>query len=311
MFMLSLLPQLTAKGKRNMGSSLCLPMAAISGIEDAVSRGARMTIAACADLVKRGDPDRFRTAMLAEGNGRAALLVLYAFNLEVARAPWIASEPMIAEMRIQWWADAIAEIFEGRPVRRHEVVSPLAEVIGKHDLPRAPFDALTTARRFDAWQEPHENRSAFESYIADTSTSLMQLSVKVLGDVPEDVSRDLGFAQGVAGVFRALPVLYASGRNPIPVTGGMDKTLIVQGEMPAPLAHTIREIATDAKKRLQAARTKKDVPISAFPALIAAWQTGATLSQAMEAPETLLSYPEQSEFRKRTSLMLRSLTKRW
>ena len=70
-----------------------------------------MSIDACAALVRRGDPDRFRAAMTAAPDQRGRLMVLYAFNLEVARAPWVASEPMLAEMRLQWWADAIAEIY--------------------------------------------------------------------------------------------------------------------------------------------------------------------------------------------------------
>ena len=55
-----------------------------------------MSLDACADLVNRGDPDRFRSAMLAPMPIRGDLLALYAFNLEVARAPWVTNEPMIA-----------------------------------------------------------------------------------------------------------------------------------------------------------------------------------------------------------------------
>ncbi len=93
---------------------------------------------ACAEQVQRADPDRFLSAMTARPDQRGPLMVLYAFNLEVARAPWVTKEPLIAEMRLQWWRDAIAEVFEGREVRRHEVVTPLGEVIHGHKLPRAP-----------------------------------------------------------------------------------------------------------------------------------------------------------------------------
>jgi phytoene/squalene synthetase len=85
-----------------------------------------MTLTACAALVERGDPDRFRAAMAAPPPARNVLFPLYAFNLEVARAPQVASEPLIGEMRLQWWRDALAEIAAGGPVRRHEVTTPLA-----------------------------------------------------------------------------------------------------------------------------------------------------------------------------------------
>ncbi|NOX39165.1 MAG: squalene/phytoene synthase family protein, partial [Alphaproteobacteria bacterium] len=74
-----------------------------------------MSVDACAALVQRGDPDRFMSAMTAPPHLRGRLMVLYAFNLEIARAAWVTSEPMIAEMRLQWWLDMVTEIREGRP----------------------------------------------------------------------------------------------------------------------------------------------------------------------------------------------------
>lgn len=74
-----------------------------------------MSAEACAALVERGDPDRWRSAMTAPAPRRAGLMALYAFNLEVARAPWVASEPLMVEIRLQWWLDALAEIFDGVP----------------------------------------------------------------------------------------------------------------------------------------------------------------------------------------------------
>ena len=63
-----------------------------------------------ADEVRRGDPDRWRAAMLAPAAVRPGLFALYAFNLEVARAPWLASEPALAAIRLAWWREALDEI---------------------------------------------------------------------------------------------------------------------------------------------------------------------------------------------------------
>ncbi|MEQ8366967.1 MAG: phytoene synthase, partial [Roseicyclus sp.] len=62
-----------------------------------------MSLQACAELVARGDPDRFRATMAAPVDARRVLFPLYAFNIEVSRAPWVTAEPMIAEMRLQFW----------------------------------------------------------------------------------------------------------------------------------------------------------------------------------------------------------------
>ena len=51
-----------------------------------------MSWEACAAIVEKADPDRFLSAMTAPPEGRALLFPLYAFNAEVARAPWVTSE---------------------------------------------------------------------------------------------------------------------------------------------------------------------------------------------------------------------------
>ena len=60
------------------------------GANRATARGMNEAIAA---LVRRHDPDRFLTALFAPPDRRDALLVLYAFNHELARAREVASEP--------------------------------------------------------------------------------------------------------------------------------------------------------------------------------------------------------------------------
>ena len=49
-----------------------------------------MSVAACAALVERSDPERYLAVMAAPVWARERLFPLYAFNLEVARAPWVS-----------------------------------------------------------------------------------------------------------------------------------------------------------------------------------------------------------------------------
>ena len=176
-----------------------------------------MSVEACAELVERGDPDRFLSAMTAPPDDRAALFVLYAFNLEVARAPWVTKEAMIAEMRLQWWADAIEEIYGDGDVRRHEVVSPLAALITDKGLERAAFDRLIEARRWDIYKEPHKDQAALDQYISDTSAGLMWLAAQALGAdaTHRDLVMDYGYAAGVAALFRAIPALENAQKYPL------------------------------------------------------------------------------------------------
>ncbi|EBA09589.1 squalene/phytoene synthase family protein [Sagittula stellata] len=168
---------------------------------------------ACAEIVERGDPERFAGAMAAPVAARRVLFPLYAFNVEVARAPWVTAEPMIAEMRLQWWRDALDEIGGGGAVRRHEVVSPLAEVLDAEGA--AVLDALVEARRADIEKAPFDEPHALWSYLEATGGGLMFVAARCLGDRDGRAARALGKASGLAAYLRAVPVLEARGKLPL------------------------------------------------------------------------------------------------
>ena len=110
---------------------------------------------------------------------RPALFTLFAFNVEVARAPWITKEAMIAEMRLQWWHDALGEIANGDLVRRHEVVTPLAYFITP-DQARL-LQHLVDARRWDIYSDPFADKDAFDTYLVNTSGNLYAVAANILG----------------------------------------------------------------------------------------------------------------------------------
>jgi len=273
-----------------------------------------MSFEACAELVRVGDPDRFLSVMAAPEDARARLFALYAFNLEVARAPWVTKEEMIAEMRLQWWLDAINEIYEGK-VRHHEVVEALAEVIGTYSLPQLLFTDLIQARRFDIYRESHPDRTSFDDYIAATAGNLMSLAAMSLGaeGARSNVIADFGYAVGVGNLFRALPVLYANGRHPVPVDCALDRNAVAGGEVPDNLRHSLLEIATAAQSKVAMARSRRtEVPQSALPAMLVGWQVDTPLVMVRRQPSEALRLPlETSEFQKKLSLLWRSSTGRW
>ena len=170
-------------------------------------------VLACAGIVERGDPWRFRTLMAAPLEARAILFPVYAFNVEVSRAPWVTQEPMIAEMRLQWWRDALEEIASGAAVRRHEVVTPLSKLLSPQDA--KGLDEAVAARRWDIYRDSFEDEGHFDRYIDQTAGHLMWTAAKLLGHKDEAGTRALGYAAGLAAYFRAVPALEAAGRIPL------------------------------------------------------------------------------------------------
>lgn len=97
--------------------------------------------------VRRVDPDRWLSSrFIGNAEARADVIALYAFDHELARAPKVASNPLIGEMRLTWWREALEEMFEGRPLRQHPTAEALACAVGRRDLKREDLETLIDAR---------------------------------------------------------------------------------------------------------------------------------------------------------------------
>jgi phytoene synthase len=99
------------------------------------------------DLVRRVDPDRWLSSrFIGDVAARADVLAIYAYDHELARAPRVASNPLMGEIRLTWWREALDEIFEDRPVRQHPAAQALAGVVARRRLAREPLETLIDAR---------------------------------------------------------------------------------------------------------------------------------------------------------------------
>src|SRR4051812_37500212 len=109
--------------------------------------------AACETLVRNADYDRYLSALFIPAERRPHVFALYAFNYEVAKTAENVTQPIMGQMRLQWWCDALDEI-EAERVRHHEIVEALAETLRTHALPRALLNALINAHENDLIEAP-------------------------------------------------------------------------------------------------------------------------------------------------------------
>ena len=251
-----------------------------------------MSLDACAALVARGDPQRFAALMAAPLAARKKLLPLYAFHLEVARAPWVTQEPLIAQMRLQWWRDVVAE---PKP-RSHEVAAPLHALIAEARLPIGVFDQLIVARYWDIDAVPHDSDAAFSSYLEATGGGLMWLAALAVGEsaAAEPQVRAYGWASALANFLRAVPELRARGKQPLrDDSDAALRALAVAG---------LRRLEFSRKGRVAAGRA----------ALLAGWQAGALLRQVQAQPQRVLDGAlGLSEFSKRGRLAWQAFSGRY
>jgi phytoene synthase len=216
--------------------------------------------------VRRGDPDRWLASrFIADEQARADVLALYAFDHVLARVPAMVTDPLMGEIRLTWWSEALDEIYAGGGVRSHPVALALVQAVHRRGLDRAPLDALIAARMTDLDGQPFEVEAEALAYADNTAGALMQVAAQALGAAA-------GFeAARLAG--RAYGLSLLAHRRAI---GG--RTRLAE-------AMTARRIGTLVGETLAGARAGlKTLPIPAFPsvsyaALALGYARGAHLTQ--------------------------------
>lgn len=231
----------------------------------------------CAREVRRYDHDRYLTCLFAPAARREALFALYAFNLEVAKTAEVVSEAMLGRIRLQWWREAIEEVYHGRP-RRHEVITPLGEAVRRYGLTRAHFDRLIDGREFDLDGEAPETLERLEVYADATSASLVLLALETLGAADahgEVAGRHVGLAWALTGLLRAVPFHARQRRIYLP-RDLIEEAGLNLGELfelrPSPeLNRIVERIAGRAREHLaRAAGSRREAAATALPALLPA-----------------------------------------
>jgi phytoene synthase len=197
------------------------------------------------DAVRRSDPDRWLASrFIGDAGRRADVMALYAFDHVLARVPQQVSEPLMGEIRLTWWGEALDEIYGSGPVRAHPAALALADAVRRRGLARAPLDALVEARFGDLDPQPFINIEAAVVHADQTGGALVQAAVQALGG-PANFQ-----AAKLAG--RAYGLAFLAHRRAI---GG--KTRL-------PERMDVRPLVGDALR--QARPGLKTLPIEAFPA---------------------------------------------
>jgi 15-cis-phytoene synthase len=230
----------------------------------------------CRDLVREADRDRYLASLFAPDETRPHVQAIYSFNIELARARERTSDPALGEIRLQWWLDAVEEIYRGT-TGGHPVLEALARAVEHGRLPLDAFRNMVEARRFDLYDDPMPDLVSLEGYLGETSSALIQLSALVLAGT--DASRAAeaagyaGVAFGIAGLMRALPVHRARGQCYIPKDllerHGLSPAHVLSGRFDAAMDQVVAELRRRAATCLaEARRRRSEVPLQALPAFL-------------------------------------------
>jgi 15-cis-phytoene synthase len=166
-------------------------------------------------IVRVHDHDRYISALFAPADRRADLMLIYAFDAEMARIPRSVNEPMMGEIRLQWWRDALSPLLTdtGRaltsPTRiGHPLADAVVALTHRTRLPAGLIHGLIDARSIDLDDTPLRDDAELWSYIAKTDAAVLALAARVLEPALQprldDIAATAGRAIGLTRVGRRL-----------------------------------------------------------------------------------------------------------
>lgn len=186
-------------------------------------------------VAKRYELDRYLSALLAPRAVRDDLITLAAFSAEVQRIAEHISEPMLGEIRIQWWRDAVSST---RPNAKtgHPVADALNDVIRRHGWHGDSFAGFFDVHAHRLYADPPQDSDAlireidvtdgllFEQAARILRSSHAKSAIETLTDADKDEARHIlilgGRCYGLARIGLSLGQNLARGRVRLPVASG-------------------------------------------------------------------------------------------
>ncbi|XP_053324237.1 NADH dehydrogenase (ubiquinone) complex I, assembly factor 6 [Spea bombifrons] len=227
----------------------------------------------CLELVRKRDYEGFLCTLLLPPESQSSVFALRAFNVELSQVKDSVSQRDLGVMRMQFWRDAVDEIYSGNPPH-HPVAAELSKAVQKHKLTKRWLARIIDEREKNLNDRPYRSLTELETYAENTQSSLLYLTLETLGvkDIHADhAASHIGKAQGIITCLRAVP--YHSSRRQVflPVDicmlHGASQEDFIRGNQEKNVKDVIFDIAGQAHVHLEHARSfKEKVQGRAFPA---------------------------------------------
>ena len=257
--------------------------------------------------VRAGDRTAWLAALFAPASVRPALHALSAYRLELRRIVETARDPLAAEIRLQWWRDAIRDEGYGEGAVAVPLVEALRAGMDRYGWPADTLCAMSESHIHDLYADPFADFDAFDGYAGEAFGAPVQLAaialaVDALGVADgHAAARTAATAAGWAGVAVAAAdaVIGAAerfrrGRTHVPsdvwavATGTALPEALATGTMPPGAAEAVTAVVRHGEAA--AAELDANIPAIALvtrtaflPALTARRALAAALRRPLDA----------------------------
>ncbi len=176
--------------------------------------------------VRKADPDRWLSSrFIADPDLRADVIAVYALDAELAGVSRRTTQPMLGEIRLAWWREALEELAQGSGPREHPVLSALAQAHRRSRLPLEPLLQLVEARGRDLDPNPLTTEAEALAYADQTAGAVAVAVARML-----DSNADPHLLSGAARAW-ALAGLIANARAELGADGVGKAIRAARGEL--------------------------------------------------------------------------------
>lgn len=223
------------------------------------------------------DFERYLSLLVIAEEPRRALTALYGLNAEIAKVRELVSEPMLGEIRLQWWRETAEHLFEGE-TRGHDVAACLAELLPGSLLGAEDLIDLIDGRSRDLEAGLFQDFGDLDAYVEATQGQLMRLGAKLLAGKEIAPGLDTAITAGARayaymGFLRALPYHASQGYMMLPQSllakHEVELEDLFNGVARPGLYEAMREMAQLSQEALNEMRRHMgDVPKSCLPVFL-------------------------------------------
>lgn len=148
------------------------------------------------EVLLKSEDFRLACAFIPDVEKRAEVMALFAFLETLRDIPERTTDPLMGEIRLRWWYEAIEEIEQKRPVRYHPLTEALKAMIERYDLTPKDFLDLIEGQMPLLDKSPLTVKDAL-SVVDRGEGHLFRMAAQILGGTADltGVARFYGLAR--------------------------------------------------------------------------------------------------------------------
>ncbi|KAH9002690.1 isoprenoid synthase domain-containing protein [Lactarius hatsudake] len=224
-------------------------------------RGVDEHHAYCRDFVQKHDYEAYLVSHLYPADKRKGYFAIKAFYDELATVQDNVSSPIIGEMRMQFWRDAVKSLAVGRPPH-HPIALALHDISQSTSLQSYHMRRIVDARAQELQGSSHLTVDSLIAHAESTTATHYYLLLSLLGlssDTLSHAASHLGIAHCISTLLRALPFHASKGRMVIPAEitakhGVSQEEVFRKGPASKGIDDAVFDLATIANDHITTAR---------------------------------------------------------